>query len=565
MLSFFRKKAASFAVSQKEHLWFSLALLLLNGVTYLSIFDPVIFADDWFRIRKFVFGVLPFIDWSSRRPFEEAFIKLVFDIFGLNLRVLFLLQVFLIFTCSLAVYFLAVRLFSGQKGLAFLSAVLFVVYPIDYGRMWFTRIYHWEIYLAVLAGMILLWAFGQKGRFWLWLVALVLIAPTLGAYDGQLGLVLIAGILPVLCMPKMPWSRRLILLVLPGIGLLFLYWRLIFQPAVLNIHDPYLQGFKPTLSGLFQTFLKIPSVLSEGWVKPFHSLLPDITIPKLLAILAGIMVACAVLYLSFGRDPAGSNPAQKENITQVLKAYVQPLGAGLILTVAGYIPVLAQNGPNLELSTGATRANLYAIAGASILLIALCGLVASLLMRNKALAGRVVLAAVIPLVVVGIFQQVWIQDEHREDWRAQQIFWKNLFVVVHNLKDGTTLVMVERTPAPTRPFERLSIGVEWEINNGIQVLYNNPTLQGTVYLPQFTAGGSRETRFKEDGVHGYDLALIPYDKMVIVEYSPANGVIRVVKDPEKELDLDFKVQGYDPSRFILNDPPASTPYRYLVH
>lgn len=49
---------------------------------------------------------------------------------------------------------LALRPFSGQKSLAFLSAVLFVIYPIDYTRMRFTRIYHWEIYLVVLLGRI---------------------------------------------------------------------------------------------------------------------------------------------------------------------------------------------------------------------------------------------------------------------------------------------------------------------------------------------------------------------------------------------------------------------------
>jgi hypothetical protein len=280
------------------------------------------------------------------------------------------------------------------------------------------------------------------------------------------------------------------------------------------------------------------------------------------AVLAGVVLFSGLLAAALSVD--GEPWGWKEKRSEAL-GMLPPLGVGLALMAAGFFPAVVQGSPNLDLTTGATRANQYAIFGGALALAAVLGLIATLAAQRRGQAGLLINVALIPLFVLGVMQQSWMQSEAHSAWSKQQAFWRELFLSVPNLRDGAVLAVVEQAGHPNGPFQRLPFSVEWEVNNAVKVLYHNPSLQGTLYLPQFSSGGSRETRFDLEGVRGYDLSFAPYDRLVIVSYSPDSGQIQLVKDPQQELDLPFAVRGYSPKSLILPDPPASTPYRSILH
>jgi|GEM_PF-6015884 len=545
-----------------ELAWRLMPLLAAAALIYLPAFDTAVYADDWVRIRKFYFGQLPLLDLSSRRPLEEAVFGFFFGLFGLNFRVLLAVQILILLLCALLIAEVVRRAFPSAQVLALPAGLLFLTYPGDYTRLWFTRIYHWVILAAVLAGALLLLDYAARGGWPRLAAALALMTLSLGAYDGQLGLVLASGLLPALLLRGLPARRRLLLLLPAALGSAFAVWRLALQPALLGVRDPYLAGMSFDPLQLVLNTLRGYPVLLRVWIHPFEGLLPGISPLKLGAILAACAAGLPLAALAFLPPEPRPTLAARLGATRPL---LLPLAVGLALTAAGFFPAIVQGGAMLDMNTASTRANQYAFFGAALALAALLAAGLTLLNGSPARLPVLLYVALSPLLLNGLVQQTWVQAEAHLAWSRQQFFYRNLFLAVPNLRDGATLLVVEKTPYPARPFERLPLMVEWEINNAVAVLYNNPSLQGMLYLPDFSRGGSRETRLEADGAHGYDIPLAVYERMVIVLYTPANGKVELVSDPEKELELEFAIQGYQPWQWILEQPPASAPARQLLH
>jgi hypothetical protein len=543
------------------------ALAAMAAVTYLAVYDPAVYMDDWDLFRKFIFGKMLLVDFNSRRPFEDAVIWLLFNIVGVNPRAMFLVIVGLIFSCAVVIYLLIRRIFPRLEFLALPVALLFIVYPVDYTKVWMTRVYQWTIYLFVLLGTFLLFEFLRDGRGWKLALALLLLLLPLGAYDGQLGLVALMPILLAVFTPGVPFKRRLLALS-PLLGVVFLAaWRLFIQPVLLGFNDPYLGQASYTPLDMLRRILVGFPVFAESWIKPFEFILPGLSPLKLLFILA-VAVAAVVLIGRAGfelqreKDDEAGDGLERHKDWRALGLL---FGFGLAIWAAGLVPAVVLSVPGLNLNGSSTRAHTYAILGGSIWLICLLAFGAYLAAPKRRLVGPLLIIAVIPFLVVGLTQQIWIQNESRMAWRQQQVFWKTAFITLPDLKDGTTVLVAVRGNYPQRPFEHLPLTAEWEVNHGFKVLYDNPSLQGMLYFSDFTTGTRRETKLLSDGVHGYIIDSVPYDQLVIVSYNPANQVMQIVSDPEQEFDLPFTVVGYHPEQFILDSPPADSPYRALLH
>ena len=278
------------------------ALAALTAVTYLSVFDPAVYMDDWDLFRKFIFGKMLVVNINSRRPFEDAITWLLFNMVGINPRAMFVAIVGLIFSCGVVVYQLIRRIFPRLEFLALPAALLFIIYPVDYTKVWMTRVYQWVIYLFVLLGILLLLEFLRGGRWWKLALALLLLLLPLGAYDGQMGSVALIPVLLAVFTPDIPLKRR-ILALSPLLGVAFLVvWRLYIQPVLLGFSDPYLNQASYSPLEMARRILVGFTVFAESWVKPFEYILPGLSPLKLLFILAGA-VAAVVLIGRAGLEP----------------------------------------------------------------------------------------------------------------------------------------------------------------------------------------------------------------------------------------------------------------------
>jgi hypothetical protein len=352
---------------------------------------------------------------------------------------------------------------------------------------------------------------------------------------------------------------------LAGAGL-FVIWRLYIQPEVVGFADPYVSGltFAPVV--LIQRILVGLPVFAESWVRPFEDILPNVTPLKLELILAAECALMALIFRAVVSRDQDNLPSATERFGRAHWIGLFTLfGTGLALWAVGLVPAVGISQPFLNFHGASTRIHSYAILGGAIWLAVLIALGVMLLAPSRRSAPLMMIAAVVPLLVNGVFQQIWIQNEARLAWRQQQTFWKMAFITLPDLVDGTTVLVAMRGDYPTRPFEKLPLSAEWEVNHGFKVLYNNPNLQGMLFFTDFTTGAQSETRIMRDGVKGYVLKFVPYNQMVIVTYNPSNQSMQVVADPVRELDLPFAVEGYDPMRWILPDPPSQTPYRRLMH
>ena len=196
------------------------------------------------------------------------------------------------------------------------------------------------------------------------------------------------------------------------------------------------------------------------------------------------------------------------------------------MLLAGYFPAVIAFTPSL---TGvASRANMFAIFGGTLALASVIALIAILVTANRSQMRIVVLSVLIPLLLVGVTQQIWNQNEARLAWMEQKHFWRALMQALPNLKDGTTLIVVKPHKILDRPFQRLPITMEWEVTAGLQVLYNNPSLRGMLYTPgQIQVPG--DARLNPDGVQSfYSNSRIPYDQVVFVYYLPGAKEVRAI-------------------------------------
>jgi hypothetical protein len=553
----------SFLARARPHLLPVGALLALSVVTFFAVFDPAIYMDDWDLLRKFIFGDMRVVDLRRRRPFEDAVIWLLLHIVGVNPRAMLVVIAVIIFLCATIIYMLMRRMFPRVDFLALPVAVLFIIYPVDTTKVWMTRVYQWVIFLFVLLGLWLLVEFLRGGRGWKLGLALVLLILPLGAYDGQLGLVVLLPILLTVFLPGIPIRRRWLGLTPLLGGLVLVAFRLYIQPVLLGFYDPYLNQAVYSPLELIRRILVGFPVFAESWVKPFEFFLAGLSPVKLLLILASSSVV-AGLFVWAGMEKADAawDDSERRNILGLL-GFVFILG--LAIWAAGLVPAVVMGAPGLNLNGSSSRNHTYAILGGSIWLTGLMAMAVVLAAPARRSVGPILTAAIIPFLIVGAGQQVWMQNEARLAWRQQQMFWKMAFVTLPNLADDTTVLVAVHGDYPTRPFEHLPLTAEWEVNHGFKVLYDNPSLQGMLYFSDFTTGTRLETKLRQDGVYGYIVEFVPYDQLVIVTYNPVNQVMQVVTDPEQEFDLPFTVKGYYPEQYILPSPSAASPYRSLLH
>jgi len=102
----------------------------------------------------------------------------------------------------------------------------------------------------------------------------------------------------------------------------------------------------------------------------------------------------------------------------------------------------------------------------------------------------------------------------------------------------------------------------WEIEAGIQVLYNNPSVSGNYFYKDIQ---SNNLQFTRNGFKPLpNDKILPYKKLIFVYYDPISHSVKIVENLEEMLSLSFAVDNYNPYENLAPDKPSTAKFRWLV-
>lgn len=308
-----------------------------------------------------------------------------------------------------ALFSLLRMLLPGKTAFAFLTALLFIVYPADTGMFSLrTSNYHLTLTLFLVA-VTLLVGYWKRPHPLTLVAALAAVAVCLGNGEGIYGLVF-------LCPALLLWlerqlTRRLIIVTL-------LWWLLpalhvLWTLSVLSMESSYqarllLQsdssGFAGTLDSYLTTIARAYTrSFVEGWTDIVRALQPgSYFLP--IALLGGALTAAVGMVLA--KFSARPRPTDR-------RLYVVLVLVGLVVLGCGFAPFLLS-----PARVENERVFTYAQIGAALAVTALCFWVGTWLPRGKTFVVGV-LSILIGIAIVGGLHQHW--QRSIESLKQQQL------------------------------------------------------------------------------------------------------------------------------------------------
>ena len=327
--------------------------------------------------------------------------------------------------------------------------------------------------------------------------------------------------------PNLPRVRRLVLMLPLGIMGLFGLWRIVGVQSI-GVTDDYV-GRMITAPGALLERLLLGYKISFlwGWTEPIIAALDQVTsaLPAML-LLAGAVLLCLALAWSLGRRlaPAGGSAAGDKPML-VIRTYLLFALFGIVLTGAGYIPILFVFLPSLA-GIG-SRFNLFATLGGAVTLASGLMLIAQLLAQRGRPTWLLALAGATPLLLLAVAFQSSVQKHNQLAWQEQQQLWQQLFLQAPDIADDTFVLFILPDMEDRTGFinwRRTPLSASWEASSGVRLLYDNSSLAADVYFPDIEE--PIEPILTQDGVFTLETAEVtPYSRVVAFHFDAAAGTL----------------------------------------
>jgi len=550
-----------FLASRKEQFFTISAIFLVATISFGTFNSTIISSDDWsYFVAKYIFGDLHPINLTDRRPLILVLYYVLASVFGLRFEYYYFFNYLILFLSALMVYVIVKRSFPEQKWIAGLVALIYLIYPVDYTRTWLIMIYIRFWWLVSLGVIWLLMKYVESGNKWIYTLAMMGITIPLGAYEGQFGIILLTSFLITLFYKKTPTKHRLILLgSVIAITFAFLVWRTYIQPSFLEINDAYVEALQFNPAILIARYLNGLRIFTIDWFDPIYAQL-ELSGFNLINWSLFYIPICSIAIIWISSRTARSTRLEISQKVSAAKSYIIIFLTGGAFWIAGYFPIILLYSPSLN--GNASRVNSYAVLGAALMLVSIASILATLLANSTLTKRFLVTGIILPFIFAGIFAQLQVNKENKISWETQKKIWNGVFEIIPNIKDQKRIVIIIPGYQQLRPFESYPFLSGWEIEAGIQVLYNNPNIGGNFYyrdiLPAnllFTKNGFRPIQTDR---------IIPFKKLVFVYYDPQSDTAEVVEDLERELKLPFTINNYNPSENITPAEASTADFRWLV-
>lgn len=532
-------------------------LIVLFVVSLVYILDPRFFtnpplrSDDWnMLVEPTVFGSFSLVDLTNRRPFMMALYALVSPIFQLHITLYYVLNWLLILVSSVVVYGIVHSAFERYRWLALPTALVFLIYPANYARTWLViQINTFALLLALIAIWLIV-RYLKSGKAWKLVLANILILLSLGTYEAGLGLILATGLAVLILARSAPLKRRLWTQTAALTVALFVLWRAVLQPLVLNVSDDYLASTIFSIAVLLERFVQGAFIFLFNWLGPLLLKFQDAKYGVFLGIVLLIVVIYLVLaWPKLKRLRTGESEAISDRKAKISDLFSISL-LGLIFWAAGYIPVIFLYQP-IFYGDG-SRVNFAAIPGASLALVALLSALIAILIENQATLKKGVFVAVIPLVVLGVAYQCHNQNVRFQVWRQNEDFWNQMFTLVPGIESETKVVIVIPGYQKLEPFELMPFRGDWEAEAALRVLYNDDSLFAEYYYQD-------TPNLADNWVPVCDL-----ERFIFVFYDPQTTQIRLIDDPSSAIDFPCEVLNYHWAERLIDFEEGMGAYRWLV-
>jgi len=486
---------------------------LTQGLDYV----PALFGDDWNQgVEQVLLGNARWIDFGRLRPLLFAPFLALHAAFGMAFDWWYLAVFGLYPATALVLYAILLRLpCRVSKSQALFAAALFLVYPTNFTHMWLTAAHYYLALLLALGHALCLLLFVRGCQFAYLAVSFLLLLPSLGLYEAQLGIV---ALWPCILFVAFRGERGLALRLwtfapgLLGVGLSLAH--------VLTFRSPDIY-YNVTRTNLDLADLASRLALGYkvsllwGWTRCVRELfLPDAVTAAIATGLCGSVLAA----LYAGRavtGPQGRSRAIGESVSR---------GAvGFVMVAAGYLPVITMYLPNL--SGFGSRFNLWASIGSAVLATSVIVALARLLGVQAEKEDRLVWAAGAPLLLLGALCQISVQERAKQAWSEQQEIWKGTFEVAPSFQGGTMVLFVLPGYEEEHSYEtwgRTPFAAGWDAASGLRMMYGDSTLDADVFFPNVESEPGPD--LIAQGVRNWRTGkVVPYENVTAFRYERHGG------------------------------------------
>ncbi len=512
---------------------------------------PPIHSDDWSILLDQIQTRFQIVNFYDRRPLIDLPYYVLASLFGTNLFCHYLTNFIILFLIGCMVYFVTKKSFPNYSWLALPTALICIIYPLDFTKTWLVHVHAHLVLLIDLLVIYLLLAYKQNGKWWKLLVANILFIISLLIYEAGLGIVMMVAFLVIFDSGTSRVYKFRIITTTLITGIIYVVWRTHIQTSIFNLQDVYLEQFNMSLITIAHRYIYGFIYILYSWIRPIIQFLGS----SKLTIVAATGLALIVLFIGslprIVKSAKTSDSFPWDHRVKVIKALSIIVLIGLLLWAAGYIPVIGLKGPTLD--GNSTRNNLFAIAGASIMLVSSISSLVALKVKTYDEISKKTSLLIIPFVVIGVVYQIWSQNQRFNSWEDQKTIWNNVLEIAPALHENSKVGIIIPGYKDLAYFQILPFTWRWDARNATRILYNDQSLDAFYYYLERGIGPLNQIPEDTD-----------WSKTLLIYVDPRNNYSYIISEPEKVLPLDRTIFGYNPEMIIAKTNNDSEIYRFLI-
>ncbi len=482
---------------------------------------------------------------SRSRPLQMFFFSAAYTLDPDSYQFYNIFMLLLFFGKIAVTYWLVLQFLPGKKVLAFVTGVLFMLYPADTG-VFALRVIH--VHSAILAYLLAVYLLIQfyKQRGWKSVFALlgsgILIIFSLGQYQ----IALAAAVITPLVLLYFGRPNRRFFIAAAG---WYVSMALILLYEIWAANQPGIQAYEAVLlpsadlvTNPFKSILRAVLVGYQrqitGWLAAVNKLndLPAYGVYILVGVITTVIVGWWLLRQK--PDEANTQPISWPRYMLILVTGIALFPIGM----ATYLPL-----PNYRFED--FRIYLLAMLGSAIVLALLLYFISRLIKRYH---ETVFLILALPFIALGLLSALAQQQRYVNYSLEQQNILQKMVAQAPQLSPNTSVIIIDPAGVLKKAYV-FYYGLF--LQSAISYLYNDSTIQA-YYCPVYGGDEDSQTcQFKADGLHLRSLpSALPYNQLILF-MTGDNGEMKLLTTEDITANFQIKDAGYDPNTHIIGTQP----------